>query len=149
MSKALIKTITATDYEQWLALYEGYIKFCGRLVIDKKSIATLWQWLMQEKIFCSIAAIDGEFVGLTHSQELYSPLNGRLTGYLEDLFVIETYRGTGVAEQLIENLKQLGKERNWLFIRWKTKDTNYRAQTFHNKIAKKTPWITYQLNLEQ
>lgn len=148
MPNVLIRKVTPIDYEQWLTLYTGYIKFCGRTTIDEKSIATLWQWLIHEKVLCHIATINDAFVGLTHVQELYSPLNGRLTGYLEDLFVAEAYRGTGVAEQLIENLKQLGKEKDWLFIRWKTKDTNLRAQAFHNKIAKKTQWITYQLNLE-
>lgn len=148
MTQAIIRTIIPQDYGQWQKLYIGYIQFCGRTAIDHKSITTLWQWLMQGKIFCSIAIVNHEFVGLTHSQELYSPLNGRLIGYLEDFFITESFRGTGIAEQLIENLKQQGQSKEWLFIRWKTRETNYRAQTFHNKIAKKTSWITYQLNLE-
>lgn len=148
MNNAIIRTIAPQDYEQWLTLYTGYIKFCGRNTIDFNSIATLWSWIKQEKIFCSVAIMNGELVGLMHIQELYSPLNGRLTGYLEDFFIIEAYRGTGIAQQLINHLKQRGKEKNWLFIRWKTKQTNLRAQAFHNKIANKTSWITYQLNLE-
>ncbi|AWM81575.1 hypothetical protein DKL61_15215 [Gammaproteobacteria bacterium ESL0073] len=148
MTNAIIRTIAPQEYEQWLTLYTGYIKFCGRRTIDYNSITTLWNWIRQEKIFCSVAIVDDEFVGLMHTQELYSPLNGRLTGYLEDFFVTEAYRGTGIAQQLIDNLKQLGKKKDWLFIRWKTKETNLRAQAFHNKIAKKTPWITYQINLE-
>lgn len=148
MNNAIIRTIAPQDYEQWLTLYTGYIKFCGRNTIDFNSIAILWNWIKQEKIFCSVAIMNDELIGLMHIQELYSPLNGRLTGYLEDFFITEAYRGTGIAQQLINNLKQLGKEKNWLFIRWKTKETNLRAQAFHNKIANKTSWITYQLNLE-
>lgn len=149
MVNAIIRTVEPQDYEQWFTLYTNYIKFCGRTTIEDDSIKTLWHWIMQKKIFCLVALIDNQFIGLTHTQELYSPLNGRLTGYLEDFFVIEDHRGLGIGQQLINNVKQLGKEKNWLFIRWKTKETNLLAQAFHNKIAKKTSWITYQLNLEQ
>lgn len=77
------------------------------------------------------------------------PLNGKLTGYLEDLFVVEEYRGKGVADLLIEDLKRLAKDRNWLFIRWKTRENNYRAKAFHDKIARKTIWHTYQLDINK
>lgn len=103
---------------------------------------------MEHKVFCLVAIVDGQFVGLAHCQQLYSPLNGKLTGYLEDLFIIEEYRGKGIAQQLIEQLKQFGKLKNWLFIRWKTRENNYRAKAFHDKIANKTTWHTYQLNLQ-
>lgn len=146
MTSITVRAITSEDYQQWVKLYTGYITFCRR-AFDQQSVTNLWQWLMQHKVFCSVAIVDGQFIGLTNSQELFSPLNGKLTGYLEDLFVVEEYRGKGVADLLIEDLKRLGKDRNWLFIRWKTRENNYRAKAFHDKIAKKTIWHTYQLNL--
>lgn len=146
MTNITVRSITADDYQQWVKVYSGYITFCRRS-FEQASVNTLWQWLMEQKVFCLVAIVDGQFVGLAHSQQLYSPLNGKLTGYLEDLFVVPEYRGKGVAEQLIEQLKQLGREKNWLFIRWKTRENNYRAKAFHDKIANKTIWHTYQLNL--
>ena len=144
----MIRAVTIEDYEQWLALYTKYIFFCRRKMIDQQAIQILWQWIMDNKIVCKAAVVDKKLIGLIHAQELYSPLNGRLTAYLEDFFVEETFRQQGIGEKLIEALKQQGKEKKWLFIRWKTREDNYSARGFYEKIAKKTSWQTYQLNIE-
>lgn len=143
-----VRAVAIEDYEQWLALYTKYIFFCRRKSIDQAAITTLWQWIMDNKIICRVAIHDNKLIGLTHVQALYSPLNGRLTASLEDLFVEETCRHQGVGEQLLDDLKQLGKAKEWLFIRWKTREDNHKAQAFYDKIAKKTAWQLYQLNIE-
>lgn len=146
MTDIVIRSITPADHEEWVKLYSGYISFCRR-AFDTDSVETLWQWLMAEKIFCLVAIANKQMVGLAHAKEQLSPLNGKVVGYLDDLFVLEHYRGKGVADRLMEHLKQLGQARHWLFIRWITRENNYRAKAFYDKIAKKTMWHTYQLSL--
>lgn len=146
MANILVRAITAADHDQWLELYSGYIAFCRR-AFDAASVETLWQWLMDQKIFCLVAIVDNQMVGLAHAKEQLSPLNGKKVGYLDDLFVILPYRGKGVANQLMAHLKLLAESKNWLFIRWITRENNYRAKAFYDKIAKKTIWHTYQLTL--
>lgn len=146
MANILVRAITAADHDQWLKLYSGYIAFCRR-TFDAASVETLWQWLMDQKIFCLVAIVDNQMVGLAHAKEQLSPLNGKKVGYLDDLFVILPYRGKGVANQLMAHLKLLAESKNWLFIRWITRENNYRAKAFYDKIAKKTIWHTYQLTL--
>jgi len=146
MSSIEVRAIATTDYQEWLTLYTGYISFCRRTV-DNESVEILWQWLMTQKIFCLVALVDGKMVGLAHAKEQLSPLNGKVVGYLDDLFVVADYRGKGVADQLMAHLKSLGQARKWLFIRWITRENNYRAKAFYDKIAHKTLWHTYQLTL--
>lgn len=146
MANILVRAITAADHDEWLELYSGYIAFCRR-AFDAASVETLWQWLMDQKIFCLVAIVDNQMVGLAHAKEQLSPLNGKKVGYLDDLFVILPYRGKGVANQLMAHLKLLAESKNWLFIRWITRENNYRAKAFYDKIAKKTIWHTYQLTL--
>lgn len=147
MINIFIRTITPDDHDQWMKLYQGYVTFCRR-TFDKVSIDTLWQWIMENKIFCLIALVDNQMVGLAHAKEQLSPLNGKVVGYLDDLFVIPPYRGKGVAYQLMVHLKLLGESKKWLFIRWITRENNYRAKAFYDKIAEKTKWHTYQLSLQ-
>lgn len=146
MANILVRAITAADHDQWLELYSGYIAFCRR-TFDAASVETLWQWLMDQKIFCLVAIVNNQMVGLAHAKEQLSPLNGKKVGYLDDLFVNLPYRGKGVANQLMAHLKLLAESKNWLFIRWITRENNYRAKAFYDKIANKTIWHTYQLTL--
>lgn len=148
LENTIIRTIARDDYEQWLALFTKYIFFCRRKAIDLHAIKTLWQWIMDNKVICIVAINDNRIIGLMHIQELYSPLNARLTAFLEDFFVEESCRQQGVGEKLIDGLKQLGREKKWLFIRWKTREDNHQAQAFYQKIAKKTSWQLYQLDIE-
>lgn len=141
-----IRGITPADHEEWTKLYRGYISFCRR-DFDTNRVEILWQWLMAEKIFCLVAIVNKQMVGLAHAKEQLSPLNGQVVGYLDDLFVLAHYRGKGVADRLMAQVKLLGLTRQWLFIRWITRDNNYRAKAFYDKIAKKTSWHTYQLSL--
>ncbi len=56
---------------------------------------------------------DGEVIGLIHFRAVPRPLHGAIGGYVDDMFVAEIARGTGIAEALIEAVKGIGRERGW------------------------------------
>ena len=68
-------------------------------------------------------------------------------GFLDDLFVVPEARGKDVVEALYAELNNFGKEKGWPFVRWITADNNYRARSVYDKIAEKTAWVTYQLDI--
>lgn len=140
-----VRAVKPNDHPQWLELYKGYINFYGR-TFDEKKVATLWQWIQDNKIFCLIAETEGKIVGLAHYREMLSPLNGFAIGFLDDLFVSPNYRGQQIANALMQALKNKAQEQNWLFIRWITQENNYRAKAFYDRIANKTDWNTYQMD---
>ena len=44
-------------------------------------------------------------------------------------------------------MAEIGRQRGWTVIRWLTADDNYRARGVYDRHAKRTMWITYQLDL--
>jgi hypothetical protein len=48
---------------------------------------------------------------------------------------------------LIAAMAEIGRQRGWTVIRWLTADDNYRARGAYDRHAKRTMWITYQLDL--
>ena len=52
-----------------------------------------------------------------------------------------------MADALFERLAAIGRERGWSSLRWLTADDNYRARALYDRRAKRTMWITYQMDL--
>ena len=67
--------------------------------------------------------------------------------YLEDLYVEEGLRGRGVGRALIEALAQEGRSAGWRRIYWRTADDNFTAQRLYDLVAKRSRWVTYELEL--
>jgi GNAT superfamily N-acetyltransferase len=86
-------------------------------------------------------------IGLAHFRAMLRPLTGSTVGFLDDLFVDPDFRGGRVADQLITALAELARQRGWTLIRWLTADDNYRARGVYDRLAKRTMWITYQMDL--
>jgi GNAT superfamily N-acetyltransferase len=89
----------------------------------------------------------GAVIGLAHFRAMPRPLTGSTVGFLDDLFVDPEFRGNRVADQLIAALAKLARQRGWTLIRWLTADDNYRARGVYDRLAKRTMWITYQMDL--
>ena len=70
------------------------------------------EWLFEKKIARVLLALDGEnAVGFALFFYNFSTWLGRAGIYLEDLFVLEEYRGQGIAEKLVDHaMASLDKE---------------------------------------
>jgi len=55
------------------------------------------------------------------------PLRWIGCGYLDDLYVEPSVRGSGAVEALYAEMNRIARERGWAIIRWTTADDNYRA----------------------
>jgi ribosomal protein S18 acetylase RimI-like enzyme len=84
----------------------------------------------------------GEPQGLAHLREWVRPLRGVVSGYLDDLFVDPSTRGTGAVDALFAEINRLAVERGWDVVRWTTADDNYRARSVYDRRATRTTWIT-------
>ena len=67
--------------------------------------------------------------------------------YLEDLYVDADVRGRGVGRALISSLAEEGHRAGWLRIYWRTASDNATAQALYDKLARRTGWVTYELDL--
>jgi GNAT superfamily N-acetyltransferase len=138
------------DKEAWSALFVGYRRFY-KMPDDPAIVETVWNWI-QDPVHtteCLLARDNaGRAIGLAHFRDLARPLSGSTAGFLDDLFVLEECRGAGAADALVNAIKDIGKQRDWAWLRWFTAEDNYRGRGFYDRVAHATPWKTYQVDIQ-
>jgi ribosomal protein S18 acetylase RimI-like enzyme len=140
----------AADRPGWEVLYQGYRRHYGQPP-DRPAADVVWSWITRDDAPLEgrvARGRDGEVVGLIHFRAVPRPLHGAIGGYVDDMFVAETARGSGIAEALIEAVKSIGRERGWSDVRWVTSDDNYRARGFYDRIGRRTMMLTYEIRLD-
>lgn len=140
---------THADEDAWRALFEGYRRFY-EVPADPSVAGRVWGWIHDpaHPTECLLARdAGGRIVGLAHFRDLPRPLTGTSAGFLDDLFVAEDARGTGAAEALVAAIAETGRARGWSWLRWFTAEDNYRARGFYDRVARATPWKTYQVDI--
>ena len=138
MSNLEICDIQQKHYEVWIELYHKYAEYY-QVDIPKDNFDLTWKWLTSENypFWGILADVDSKIVGFAHFRSLPSPLDSCEVGFLDDLFVLQEYRGKKIGYSLIEKVHQIGKSKNWPYINWITKDDNYTARTLYDKISTK------------
>ena len=149
MSNLEICDIQQKHYEVWIELYHKYAEYY-QVDIPKDNFDLTWKWLTIENypFWGVLADVDSKIVGFAHFRSLPSPLDSCEVGFLDDLFVLQEYRGKKIGYSLIEKVHQIGKSKNWPYINWITKDDNYTARTLYDKISTKTDWNFYELTVK-
>lgn len=149
MSKLEMYDIQKKHYEVWIELYHKYAEYY-QVDIPKDNFDLTWKWLKSENypFWGILADVDSKIVGFAHFRSLPSPLDSCEVGFLDDLFVLQEYRGKKIGYSLIEKVHQIGKSKNWPYINWITKDDNYTARTLYDKISTKTDWNFYELTVK-
>ena len=149
MSKLEMCDIQKKHYEVWIELYHKYAEYY-QVDIPKDNFDLTWKWLTIENypFWGVLADVDSKIVGFAHFRSLPSPLDSCEVGFLDDLFVLQEYRGKKIGYSLIEKVHQIGKSKNWPYINWITKDDNYTARTLYDKISTKTDWNFYELTVK-
>jgi GNAT superfamily N-acetyltransferase len=149
MTSVEISPPIAADQPGWRRLYEGYAAFYKMPMTD--AIAErVWSWLhdpahVLEALVARTPA--GAVVGIAHFRAMPRPLTGSTAAFLDDLFVDPELRGARVADALLAELKRVAQTRGWTLIRWLTADDNYRARGVYDRHAKRTMWVTYQMDV--
>ena len=149
MSEIRIVPVEQRHRADWDRLYAGYAEFY-RVTQTQEMRDRVWSWLhdpAHETNGLIAEDAEGRAVGLAHFRAFARPLSATTGGYLDDLFVDPQMRGKRVADALIEALAQEGRLRGWSVIRWITAEDNSRARAVYDRVAKLTPWRTYDIPL--
>ncbi len=68
---------------------------------------------------------------------------------MNDLFVAEEARGTGLADRLIAACRERAASHGARELAWQTAKDNYRAQKVYDRIGgSKSEWLDYSLAVE-
>jgi GNAT superfamily N-acetyltransferase len=91
---------------------------------------------------------DGRIVGFAGMRWKWSTLRGAKIGYLEDLFVEEGTRGSGLADALIAACADRAREIGAPSLMWQTMPDNLRAQAVYNRVGgRPETLIEYELDV--
>lgn len=144
----IIRPLTAEDRPEWEVLFKGYADFY-KVEQTQAMRDTVWGWLNDSAHAsnCLVAVFDGALIGFTHYRPFASTLRAITNGFLDDLFVDPDTRGLGAAQALIGEVANIGRENGWGVIRWITAEDNYRARGVYDRVATRTPWVTYDIKL--
>lgn len=134
------------DRDDWARLYRGYAEYYG-MPMGEATLETVWGWLQEGDALQGRLARNaaGEAVGLMHFRAMPSPLRGATVGFLDDLYVDPAHRGSGAVDEMLAALGEEARRRSWPFVRWITREENYRARGVYDRCAERTDWVTYQL----
>ena len=80
---------------------------------------------------CLLAEYEAEAAGFALFFRNYSTWRGAPGLYLEDLFVLDQYRGRGVGGALMNQLAEIVAERGWSRMEWAVLNWNTAAQSFY------------------
>ena len=108
----------------------------------------LREWIFEKKRAEVLFVCDGETeVGFALFFHNFSTFLGRAGIYLEDLFVLEKYRGRGYGKALLSRLARITIERGCGRLEWSCLDWNQPSIDFYFSIgaAPLDDWTTYRL----
>ena len=141
-----VRRLVEVDRADWDRLYAGYAEFYG--VTQTPGMRDrVWGWINDPGHEVEAFVVEGEggLVALAHFRPFARPLSATTGGFLDDLFVTIEARGSGAAEALIRAIAAEGRERGWSVIRWITAKGNLRARRLYDRLARQTPWVTYDM----
>jgi ribosomal protein S18 acetylase RimI-like enzyme len=143
-----IRQIDARDAERWRELFCDYGTFYETSFSDEV-LDGVWAWLLDpgHPVSGLVASNeDGVVVGFAIYREHPDTFTAGPGMFLDDLFVDPAARRSGVAGAMLSKLRELAAARGISQVRWITAASNARAQKAYDRVARKTDWVTYEMD---
>lgn len=144
-----ISPIRPEDRAEWLELWNGYLSFYES-ELDGAVTGTTFARLVDPAgdIHGALARdADGRAVGLVHWLTHAATWSPAGYCYLEDLFVSPAARRSGTGAALIEHVRAWAAEHGSAKVYWLTAETNATARALYDRVAKKSGFTHYELEL--
>ncbi len=142
-----IRPIVDDDRPAWEDLFAAYAAFY-QTAQTAQMRAVVWDWLQAQTAFGFVAEADGKLIGFAHIRPVAQSLTATVAGFLDDLYVDPTARGSGAARALICAAADFARAKGWRDLSWLTADNNYRARSLYDQLAQRATWITYEMALK-
>ncbi|MEQ8710759.1 MAG: GNAT family N-acetyltransferase [Rhodospirillales bacterium] len=142
-----IRDARAEDESSWRQLLTGYLDFIGLEQADSITTGT-WQRILDpdSSLFCRVAENDaGSVIGFANCVLHDGTSVATPICYLEDLYVDQSARGSGVGKALMNDLLALSKSRGWSRLYWFTEHDNTIARHLYDSFRPADDWVRYQI----
>jgi ribosomal protein S18 acetylase RimI-like enzyme len=144
-----VRDLEARDRDAWQSLYSGYGDFYATPLSDEKA-DRVWAWLMDPNYEAfGLVAVDSDDspIAIAHFRQFARLLADGIGIYLDDLFTAPDARGTGAGTALIGRVEEIARERGAGVVRWITANDNFVGQKLYDRLASRTMWVTYDLEV--
>jgi GNAT superfamily N-acetyltransferase len=132
-----IHPATREDIPTLLSLIHGlaaYEKKSDKVVVSEQDLLRD-AFGPQPKFRALIAEWDSKPCGYASFFYCYSTFQGRAALFLEDLFVLEKFRGNGIGKALLVEVAKLAAKEGCFGLRWEVLDWNRPAIEFYEKLG--------------
>ena len=113
------------------------------------TVATLEEWLF-DKLSAEVffAMVEDKEVGFALYFTNFSTFIGKAGIYIEDIFVLEQYRGQGIGKAMLKYFARMAVECDFGRVEWSCLDWNEDSIEFYNRLGAHAmdEWTTYRLS---
>ena len=146
----VISVVGEADLEDLLPLLRGYCDFYEVAPSDDALLAISRALIAdpeREGMQLIARQPDGTAVGFATLYWTWQTLNAARLGVMNDLFVAEEARGTGLADRLIASCRERSALHGARELAWQTAKDNHRAQKVYDRVGgHKETWFDYSLD---
>ena len=148
MSDFKLRAIERRDREQWTPLWRGYLAFYRAKWSDEVADVTFARIFDPlEPVHALVADRGGELIGLTHYLFQRSTWLIHSQCYLQDLYVSEAARGSGVGRALIAAVVDAARDTGAARVYWNTHESNAVARRLYDAVAERPGFIQYRIDI--
>jgi GNAT superfamily N-acetyltransferase len=139
------------DLDDLLPLMRGYCEFYGAAPSDEALLALSRALIADpEREGVQLLARDwrGRAVAFATVFWSWSTLSASRIGVMNDLYVAEHARGSGIADAMILACAERCRRRGATSLQWQTAKDNARAQAVYDRVGgERSEWLDYELAL--
>ena len=143
---ATIRELRSDDWNDWRALWAGYLDFYRAELSDEVSRST-FERLCEGRDMFGLIGLDeeGRGVGMADCVIHATTWSRQPTCYLEDLFVAPAARGKDLGRALLGAVKEQAAARGAGRVYWHTQQYNGRARSLYDQVAHPTSFVVYEM----
>jgi GNAT superfamily N-acetyltransferase len=138
-----IRPIRADDRAAWTGLWRDYLDFYGTELPDAVYEAQWARLMAADRVRGLFAEADGHPAGLAHFIFHDHGWKIRPVCYLQDLYVAEAARGSGLGRQLVEAVYGAADAAGAPDVYWLTQTGNVSARRLYDRIGTLTDFVKY------
>lgn len=135
----LVRRATVSDAEELGVLFDLFRQFYRQAPDLEGATNYIKSRLNYEDSAIYVASVNDKLIGFTQLYPLFSSVGMKRMWLLNDLYVLEDYRGKNWGHQLIDAAKRLAANTGAAAILIETEKTNIRAQKLYEEVGFEEP----------
>ncbi|CAG7987639.1 unnamed protein product [Penicillium salamii] len=149
----VITKLDRNDFEEWAALFKGYINFYETSIPEDQYQKTFERILDPKSDLDALVMRQQEtesgkskMIALAHFFPEQTPWSEKKILLLNDLFVDPALRGKGQGRRMIQAAADIAKEMGCLRLQWLTKHDNLNARRLYDTMAD-SQFVQYRMSM--